>query len=102
MIEGLDQLAALVEGSRDDLYVRWSRGPQHDLRQSDEPQSSIDGLTGLRLPGLSANPLRNCGRSSGGARCTNAEPGSASQEALDLLASWTATPRERLAARPAD
>jgi len=57
-IEGLDRLAALVEESRDDLYVRWSRGPQHDLRQSDDPQSSIDGLTGLRLPGLSANPLR--------------------------------------------
>lgn len=31
-----------------------------------------------------------------------AEPGSASQEALQLLASWTAAPHERPAARPAD
>jgi transcriptional regulator with XRE-family HTH domain len=32
----------------------------------------------------------------------SAEPGSASQEALNLLASWTATPHERPAGRPAD
>jgi MmyB-like transcription regulator ligand binding domain len=31
-----------------------------------------------------------------------AEPGSASQDALNLLASWTAVPHERPAARPAD
>lgn len=31
-----------------------------------------------------------------------AEPGSASQEALNLLASWTATPQERPATNPAD
>ena len=31
-----------------------------------------------------------------------AEPATPAQEALDLLASWTATPRERPAIRPAD
>jgi len=32
----------------------------------------------------------------------SAEPGTASQDALNLLASWTATPHEQPAARPAD
>jgi hypothetical protein len=31
-----------------------------------------------------------------------AEPGTPSQDALQLLASWTATPREEPAAHPAD
>jgi Family of unknown function (DUF6098) len=57
----LDELAALVEqtGSDDELYVRWSKGPEADLTggPTDE-QSSRDGLTGITLPGLSANPLR--------------------------------------------
>jgi hypothetical protein len=57
-IDVLDQLAALVQRSRDDLYVRWSLGPHADLSQSAGEQRSLDGLTGLRLPGLSANPLR--------------------------------------------
>lgn len=48
----LDALAELVR-SRRGLYVRWSQGPQRDL----ETVSSRDGLTGLSLPGLSANPL---------------------------------------------
>ena len=56
-IEVLDQLAALVQRSPDDLYVRWSRGPHADLSASGDQRSS-DGLTGLPLPGLSANPLR--------------------------------------------
>lgn len=57
----LDELAALVEktGSGEELYVRWSKGPDEDLTggTADE-QSSRDGLTGITLPGLSANPLR--------------------------------------------
>ncbi|MEV4313908.1 DUF6098 family protein [Actinocrispum sp. NPDC049592] len=59
-IADLDELTALVarEGDRD-LYIRWSRGPDVDLA-ADGPgaQSSRDGLTGVALPGLSANPLR--------------------------------------------
>lgn len=55
----LDELAALVEGTDDELYVRWSKGPGEDLAGDDEyEQSSTDGLTGVPLPGLSANPLR--------------------------------------------
>jgi hypothetical protein len=60
-VEDLDELAALIEeaGAREDLYVRWSRGPDADLTPGDQPeQSSRDGLTGIDLPGLSANPLR--------------------------------------------
>ncbi|GGR63824.1 DUF6098 family protein [Streptomyces roseolus] len=48
----LDDLVRLVAG-RHDLYVRWSRGPDPDLRST----SSSDDLTGVRLPGLSASPL---------------------------------------------
>ena len=52
VLASLDELAALVE--RDDhLYVRWSRDPDADLRTTE----SVDTLTGVRLPGLSANPL---------------------------------------------
>ncbi|MGC7094640.1 DUF6098 family protein [Amycolatopsis lurida] len=53
-------LAALVrvfEAEESDLYVRWSTGPSADLGDSGA-QSSRDGLTGVPLPGLSANPLR--------------------------------------------
>jgi len=50
-IADLDELARLVGGS-DDLYVRWSHGPDRDLERT-----SRDELTGGRLPGLSANPL---------------------------------------------
>ncbi|MBB4689219.1 DUF6098 family protein [Amycolatopsis jiangsuensis] len=37
------------------LFVRWSRGPEADLRSG---QESRDGLTGAALPGLSANSLK--------------------------------------------
>ncbi|WP_030570603.1 DUF6098 family protein [Streptomyces aureocirculatus] len=49
---GLDELTRLVT-SRRGLYVRWSRGPQHDLPEA----ASTDDLTGVKLPGLSANCL---------------------------------------------
>lgn len=49
-ISSLDELAALV-GS--DVYVRWSKGPS-----ADAASTSTDALTGVDLPGLSANPLR--------------------------------------------
>jgi hypothetical protein len=54
-IRSLDELVDLVEGSSsdDELYVRWSRGPAADQAE----QVSRDGLTGVELPGLSANPL---------------------------------------------
>jgi hypothetical protein len=55
-IERLDELVDLVSAGRD-LYVRWSRGPADDGR-SEEEQSSRDTLTGVPLPGLSANSLR--------------------------------------------
>lgn len=47
----LDELARLVA---DDprLHVRYSRGPEHDAHEQ-----SVDGESGLRLPGLSVNPL---------------------------------------------
>ncbi|MER7695880.1 MULTISPECIES: DUF6098 family protein [unclassified Streptomyces] len=48
----LDAVAELIM-SRDGLYVRWSRGPGRDL----ETVSSRDELTGVPLPGLSANAL---------------------------------------------
>lgn len=35
------------------LYVRWSRGPEADRELSE----SRDALTGIRMSGLSANPL---------------------------------------------
>jgi hypothetical protein len=59
-IEDLDELAGLLErADRDeDLYVRWSKGPDVDLACGDgSEQSSRDALTGVTLPGLSANPL---------------------------------------------
>jgi hypothetical protein len=58
-VTGLDELARLfaAEGG-EDLYVRWSRGPRTDIGTGDTPESSRDGLTGIALPGLSANSLR--------------------------------------------
>jgi hypothetical protein len=55
-VKDLAELARLFEEEGDDgLYVRWSRGPETDLRHQG---SSRDGLTGIALPGLSANSLR--------------------------------------------
>ncbi|PWI20829.1 hypothetical protein DI272_33760 [Streptomyces sp. Act143] len=52
-MSSLRELAELVErGER--LFVRWSRGPEADL---EETAVSTDDLTGVRMPGLSANPL---------------------------------------------
>lgn len=51
-IGSLDELADLLARRRG-LYVRWSRGPHADLPEL----SSRDELTGVELPGLSANPL---------------------------------------------
>ncbi|WP_432138084.1 DUF6098 family protein [Streptomyces sp. bgisy154] len=48
----LGELTRLV-GRRQGLYVRWSRGPEADLAGT----SSTDDLTGVAMPGLSANPL---------------------------------------------
>ncbi|MEJ3747341.1 DUF6098 family protein [Actinomycetes bacterium KLBMP 9797] len=56
VIDHLDELADLVEKDHDGLYVRWSHGPDADLTQPAE-QTSRDALTGVTLPGLSANPL---------------------------------------------
>lgn len=52
VIGSLDELAGFLS-ARSGLYIRWSRGPAVDLAQ----RGSRDGLTGLELPGLSANPL---------------------------------------------
>lgn len=60
VVESLDHLAALLRkaGRGEELYVRWSRGPDADLSSGREAdQSSKDALTGIDLPGLSANPL---------------------------------------------
>lgn len=48
----LAELADLIE-REEGLYVRWSRGPEADLGSV----SSTDDLTGVPMPGLSANPL---------------------------------------------
>lgn len=60
-ISDLDELAELVERARgrEHLYVRWSEGPDADLPggEGGGAQSSRDSLTGVTLPGLSANPL---------------------------------------------
>lgn len=47
----LDELAELVSTGRA-LFVRWSRGPA-----ADADSTSCDELTGVALPGLSANSL---------------------------------------------
>lgn len=51
VIRTLSDLAALVAEDHG-LHVRYSEGPQHDA-----DQASIDTESGLRLPGLSVNPL---------------------------------------------
>jgi hypothetical protein len=52
VVRTLAELTGLVERHQG-LYVRWSRGPQDDL----PAPSSTDDLTGVPMPGLSANPL---------------------------------------------
>ncbi|MEU0881889.1 DUF6098 family protein [Lentzea sp. NPDC005914] len=49
----ITDLAELVGLLGDDVYVRWSKGPT-----ADAASTSRDSLTGVELPGLSANPLR--------------------------------------------
>lgn len=50
-VTSVDELAELV-GDRADLYIRWSAGPD-----ADRGGTSRDALTGVELPGLSANTL---------------------------------------------
>ncbi|MFI5614100.1 DUF6098 family protein [Amycolatopsis sp. NPDC051903] len=58
-VADLAGLAGLFEAERgDDLYVRWSRAPVADLTDGERAETSLDGLTGVALPGLSASPLR--------------------------------------------
>ncbi|WPO70510.1 DUF6098 family protein [Streptomyces sp. KN37] len=52
VLHTLRELARLV-ARHQGLYVRWSRGPATDLGKV----MSRDDLTGVRMPGLSANPL---------------------------------------------
>ncbi|GGM07305.1 hypothetical protein GCM10010129_59040 [Streptomyces fumigatiscleroticus] len=52
VVRTLAELTDLVR-RRHGLYVRWSRGPATDLARV----SSRDELTGVAMPGLSANPL---------------------------------------------
>lgn len=57
-IDDLAELAAALDAAQPgELYVRWSKGPEAD-NANGRAQSSHDDLTGVRLPGLSANPLR--------------------------------------------
>ena len=61
VIASLDELADAVRSRNrgSDLYVRWSRGPDHDLPHGPiAHQPSHDPLTGVPLPGLSVSPLR--------------------------------------------
>lgn len=51
-IDSLDELEALLGDAGPGLHVRYSRGPEHDARES-----SVDTESGLELPGLSVNPL---------------------------------------------
>lgn len=60
-IRTLDELAELIRHhpNADALFVRWSHGPGEDLAAGQaKRQASRDALTGVVLPGLSANPLR--------------------------------------------
>ncbi|MGJ5832506.1 DUF6098 family protein [Streptomyces ossamyceticus] len=52
VLRTLEELADLVRHTSG-LHVRWSHGPDADRALV----TSRDGLTGVRLPGLSANPL---------------------------------------------
>jgi hypothetical protein len=56
-VDDMAELAGLLETEQrnGELYVRWSKGPEVDLATSSR---SRDELTGVLLPGLSANPLR--------------------------------------------
>jgi hypothetical protein len=58
ILESLDELADLVDKPPVDgeLFLRWSQGPDVDLAGAGG--RSRDSLTGVPLPGLSANPLR--------------------------------------------
>jgi hypothetical protein len=51
-LDELVEVVAEADGGRD-LYIRWSRGPDRD-----RGTTSVDELTGVALPGLSANSLR--------------------------------------------
>jgi hypothetical protein len=52
VLDDLEQVVAMVERSDVPLFVRFSKPPPEGL---EEP--SVDGETGLELPGLSVNPL---------------------------------------------
>lgn len=52
-LSSLDELVEVVADDDHDLYIRWSKGPEVD-----GTTTSKDELTGVPLPGLSANPLR--------------------------------------------
>ncbi|MDX3457998.1 DUF6098 family protein [Streptomyces sp. ME02-8801-2C] len=52
VLRSLHDLGTLVERVPH-LYVRWSNGPDADRKVA----RSTDELTGVRMPGLSANPL---------------------------------------------
>ncbi|WP_424186773.1 DUF6098 family protein [Actinokineospora sp. G85] len=56
-IGDLAEMAKLLQDEQRNgtLYVRWSKGPAVDLSADSR---SRDELTGVSLPGLSANPLR--------------------------------------------
>ncbi len=56
-ISRLDEIVDLVQQGDDDLYVRWSMGPDADL-DGESAATSRDALTGIELPGVSANSLR--------------------------------------------
>ncbi|GAB2856048.1 hypothetical protein GCM10027200_65610 [Lentzea nigeriaca] len=49
----ITNLSDLVGLLGDDVYIRWSKGPD-----ADAASTSRDSLTGVDLPGLSASPLR--------------------------------------------
>jgi hypothetical protein len=55
-VHSLDELARLVDGwaGEHELYVRWTDDMERDIRTG----VSRDELTGLELPGLSANSLK--------------------------------------------
>jgi hypothetical protein len=53
VLRTLREVADLVERVPHHLYVRWSHGPAADQ----DVAESTDDLTGVRMPGLSANPL---------------------------------------------
>jgi hypothetical protein len=52
VLHSLDEVTDLVARCGP-VFVRWSDGPGTDLPE----QSTVDGLSGLAMPGLSATPL---------------------------------------------